>query len=589
MGHAFVGCSADPPSLTAWSKHPTDASASDVLFTVSIDVGLVFERVQNEFFSLSDPALEFTIGIVFHNEDDQDHILKGVDRLKHMAQGPSSVRGASFATTVSDCSPQMYCCFNLVQTRKVKGARRGAVNKALAICTPHRFFQVFQPFLHMTLERLYVCDERGESFVECLEELFTQLNSLDLSDMPLITPIQKQVHWLLDTEKAPLIVPEDSGSWLDSPPTSGQWEMPRSRHSMSVTNPAEVQSAASKANRMATRSIALSSSRRTSTAPPSKFLPERMQYTTHIKYGAIPVPVNIPLCLELDEAGQVSLKALVRCFKEKTAVVYNSILMGARVMFLGYNRPAGEVAQFVLSACLLTSPPLLGTLNRAFPCTTLANLAFLETPGYLAGVTNPMFGDHTAWWDVLCDLNDGSVRVNEKWRTTIALAAVENGAATEIHSDLQDGTRHLDAAQYIEALYAKQAAVDSEFVAKVVSCVDADLNEMWLRSLFRDNTQHILDIALGVAEFRDDKERKIQIEANLIRNHALQQTEPFGEYVQRLQHTARSSRFSPGLVQHMRKLKVSANITEDEFVAMYTAFNEAIQTEDDLYQVLTTI
>ncbi len=80
----------------------------------------------------------------------------------------------------------------MVHNRKVKGAPRGAVVKALAICSRHRFLHVFQPFLNMALDRLYLCDERAGTEgtadnLECLKELYTQLNSLELSDMPFIT------------------------------------------------------------------------------------------------------------------------------------------------------------------------------------------------------------------------------------------------------------------------------------------------------------------------------------------------------------------------------------------------------------------
>lgn len=46
-----------------------------------------------------------------------------------------------------------------------------------------------------------------------------------------------------------------------------------------------------------------------------------------------------------------------------------------------------------------------GILHRAFPYASLSDLSFLETPSYVAGVTNPMFEAHPEWWDVLCQLD----------------------------------------------------------------------------------------------------------------------------------------------------------------------------------------
>jgi hypothetical protein len=35
----------------------------------------------------------------------------------------------------------------------------------------------------------------------------------------------------------------------------------------------------------------------------------------------------------------------------------------------------------------------------------LSDLSFLEQPGYVAGVTNPMFETREEWWDLLCVLD----------------------------------------------------------------------------------------------------------------------------------------------------------------------------------------
>lgn len=44
-------------------------------------------------------------------------------------------------------------------------------------------------------------------------------------------------------------------------------------------------------------------------------------------------------------------------------------------------------------------------LRRAFPYASLSDLSFLETPSFVAGVTNPVFEAHPEWWDVLCQLD----------------------------------------------------------------------------------------------------------------------------------------------------------------------------------------
>jgi hypothetical protein len=37
--------------------------------------------------------------------------------------------------------------------------------------------------------------------------------------------------------------------------------------------------------------------------------------------------------------------------------------------------------------------------------TNLSDLSFLQVPGYIAGVTNPMFEAREEWWDLLCVLD----------------------------------------------------------------------------------------------------------------------------------------------------------------------------------------
>ena len=61
------------------------------------------------------------------------------------------------------------------------------------------------------------------------------------------------------------------------------------------------------------------------------------------------------------------------------------------------------ICLYALAVCSHGS--LQGILHRAFPYASLSDLSFLETPSFVAGVTNPMFEAHPEWWDVLCQLD----------------------------------------------------------------------------------------------------------------------------------------------------------------------------------------
>ena len=77
--------------------------------------------------------------------------------------------------------------------------------------------------------------------------------------------------------------------------------------------------------------------------------------------------------------------------QEATVQIHNALLLQKRVVFLGYQQPASVACKAVLSACLLISPPFVGTLERAVPYANLTNMEFLSVEGFIAGVTNPLF------------------------------------------------------------------------------------------------------------------------------------------------------------------------------------------------------
>src|SRR3984885_4564924 len=97
-------------------------------------------------------------------------------------------------------------------------------------------------------------------------------------------------------------------------------------------------------------------------------------------------------------------------------VLVNALLTQKRIVFLGHNRPSGEVAEAVLAACALTSGGILrGFTRHAFPYTDLSKIDdLLKVPGFLAGVTNPTFENHPEWWDVLCDLPTGRMKISSR-------------------------------------------------------------------------------------------------------------------------------------------------------------------------------
>ncbi|KAH8830839.1 mesa protein [Flagelloscypha sp. PMI_526] len=155
-------------------------------------------------------------------------------------------------------------------------------------------------------------------------------------------------------------------------------------------------------------------------------------YNTTVRYKDHALPIKMPLANFREEVGDYSFIPLLKLFTNPTngpthphihtngpqthpiIVLFNALVTGKRILFLGHKRPAGEVSNVVLSACALGSgcgAVLRGFIERAFPYANLENRDEWEgVPAYIAGVTNPIF---TAFktWDLLLDIGTGVVTV----------------------------------------------------------------------------------------------------------------------------------------------------------------------------------
>jgi len=58
--------------------------------------------------------------------------------------------------------------------------------------------------------------------------------------------------------------------------------------------------------------------------------------------------------------------------------IYHAIIMKHRILFVGYNHAADEVAQYVLSSVAMVAPPMVNIIRRTFPYSNLSDLSFLE-------------------------------------------------------------------------------------------------------------------------------------------------------------------------------------------------------------------
>ncbi|TFY73961.1 hypothetical protein EWM64_g10052, partial [Hericium alpestre] len=77
---------------------------------------------------------------------------------------------------------------NLVRTKHDKTVRRGAVVKAMAICTRHPFVEIFKPVLLLALDDYFNAPSQ-----DCLARLFDAINAMDISAAPVLTRYEKLI------------------------------------------------------------------------------------------------------------------------------------------------------------------------------------------------------------------------------------------------------------------------------------------------------------------------------------------------------------------------------------------------------------
>lgn len=240
------------------------------------------------------------------------------------------------------------------------------------------------------------------------------------------------------------------------------------------------------------------------------------EFETKVTYKGIPVPVKVPTSVMPETVGDFSLVKLIQNFSETHAkspqafqlhahlttngttthpiiVLVNALLTQKRIIFLGHNMPSGEVAEAVLAACSLASGGVLrGFTRHAFPYTDLTKIDdLLNVPGFIAGVTNPTFELHPEWWDVLCDLPTGRVKISSK---------IEPAMATEGLAYFQQQNPSLASIAAGTANQNQDLTGDSAFMGEILKSIAARHGERVIRAKWRDWTTKLTRIAAHFEE-----------------------------------------------------------------------------------------
>lgn len=226
------------------------------------------------------------------------------------------------------------------------------------------------------------------------------------------------------------------------------------------------------------------------------------EFESRVMYKGIPIPIKVPTAVMPETVGDFSLVKLIQKFSEAhtkspqpftlhphlttngaathpIVVLVNALLTQKRVIFLGHNLPSGEVAEAVLAACALVSGGLLrGFTRHAFPYTDLTKIDdLLNVPGFIAGVTNPTFELHPEWWDVLCDLPSGRVKISSK---------IESAPITEGLVYFQQQNPTLASVASGMTTQNQDLTGDNAFIADVLRSIAARHGEAVVRAKWRD-------------------------------------------------------------------------------------------------------
>ncbi|KAG2416904.1 hypothetical protein HFD88_008121 [Aspergillus terreus] len=349
-------------------------------------------------------------------EDEDDESVRGKKKKKKRAEvssdgedpegNPEDDDGEGLSEESSDDEdeggegPPLMYVLNLVNTKQDNTVKRGAVVKAMAICTRHSFLHIYKPLLLLALE-----DYFKSPYPETLASLYEAVNAMDLSLLPKLSLLERQI----------LQASNSKDMFIEKFEQMIQQRMADEGEPTDQECPPSPKKAA-----------------------PRYFLPrDTHEFESRVVYHDIPIPVKVPTVIWPEVVGDFSLIKLIQIFSGPHAtspqafpihphlttsgpythpiiVLINAMLTQKRVVFLGHNRPSGEVAEAVLAACALASGGILrGFTRHAFPYTDLTKIDdLLKVPGFIAGVTNPTFANHPEWWDLLCDLPTGRIKIS---------------------------------------------------------------------------------------------------------------------------------------------------------------------------------
>ena len=359
------------------------------------------------------------------------------------------------------------------------------------------------------------------------------------------------------------------------------------------------------------------------------------EFESKVIYNQIPVPIKIPTGISPETVGDFSLIKLIQAFSAPHAnspqpfalhshlttsgaythpivVLVNALLTQKRVIFLGHNRPSGEVAEAVLAACALTSGGILrGFTRHAFPYTDLTKIDdLLQVPGFIAGVTNPTFANHPEWWDLLCDVPTGRMKIS----TSLAQAPLTDGLVSFQQQNpgfaLSPGSSGNN-----QQSSSSDATGDVPFIDDMLRSISSRHGESVIRTKWREYIIKFTRIAaafeetvygasalyIGASEadagahgvsghgyvWADDTAKSRELGANVWRIEGWRNTRSYYAFIQDLAAVWERTPIRSLDLAHQHDRLRSQKLSHDDSGAIYLALSASVRSYDEVCQLLT--
>lgn len=204
-----------------------------------------------------------------------------------------------------------------------------------------------------------------------------------------------------------------------------------------------------------------------------------------------------------------------------------------------------------------------------YPLIKYSCFNIFSSPGFIAGVTNPTYEEHTSWWDVLCNIDTGKITVSRDIEASYAINSRKPSLSTDDvvtaaafttlslgRSASMSSHQYKQQQQQVHLPHQNQLEEkrdsDVEFMTEVLASIQAHYGETSIRAKFQDYVFRFVRLAAIYEEqvyhttkigwtspenvlgygpvFQDEASKKRELNANAQRIEGWRQTISYKYY-----------------------------------------------------------